>query len=601
MAKIKSSFIDRSIDFIFSNDERKWLLLILIIGIVLRFFVASNATPVADEVVHGTHAMGISSLRPLSTVTQCPLWFYLTDFAYNLFGISLFSARFLSFLFGSLSIILIYMITKLITDKKTALIAAFLLAVSTFHIGWLTVYMDEAMMFFILFAIYYFIKTYQEKGEISILSAVFLGIGIQIKIITFVFSVIFCLFILIILYNNYRKDRKLLRKNFKKAVIFALILLVSCLPLFAYNYFLYQSKGIVDLPFSLYFDINKEFYQGPGLAHENGFVLSSFPSTIYLIITAFFIRTDPILFFLAVLGIPLFYFEYKNRKIVFSFLATIFLFAFFFIAASVVLPNHYTSFSPFFAILGALFISYISKKTEKYISPNRLIKIVCIIMLILSVYQLYGAISSKSAYDKMRNFAVEEISNVDLVVVDGRIYRGSIAWMFNDKHYIESSIFSQLYTPPEPSGKMVIVKTWFVECAPDDCGWGTISQQADFNKSTEEMFAIFKNGSTLQKEILGGGDLKGIKGGEAIGELYFRVYAGNIQLDAAALPLVDQTHQIFFYPLRRNLNPQAAFDYYIVQGTWNQVLNVLAYAVLYFYIVTALVSILFVFYVLFKD
>ena len=97
--KKKIPFLDKVIDFIFSKDERKLLLLIFIFGLILRFIVTSNITPVADEMVHGVHAIGASKLAPLSTLTQGPIWFYLTDYAYRIFGVHLFTARFLSLLF----------------------------------------------------------------------------------------------------------------------------------------------------------------------------------------------------------------------------------------------------------------------------------------------------------------------------------------------------------------------------------------------------------------------------------------------------------------------------------------------------------------------
>src|SRR3989344_8148256 len=202
--EIKKSkpILDRTIDFIFSKDERKWLLLIFLLGLILRFIITSHNAPVADEMVHGSHALGISSLRPLSTITQGPIWFYLTDIAYRIFNVHLFSGRFLALLFGSLSILLIYLLAGLFFNKKTALISSFLFAVSPFHMLWARIYMDEFMAFFILLAAYLFIKDYKTKGYITPLSALFLGIGCLIKIIAGVFIVVFSLFLIFSVYKN---------------------------------------------------------------------------------------------------------------------------------------------------------------------------------------------------------------------------------------------------------------------------------------------------------------------------------------------------------------------------------------------------------------
>ena len=580
--------------------EKKWLVLIVLLGVLLRFIIASNVTPVADEMVHATHAMGIAALQPLSTLTQCPLWFYLTDFAYLLFDVTLFSSRFLAFFFGSLSIILTFMIGKLLFDTKKGVVAAFLLAISTFHIGWMTAYMDEAMMFFILFAIYYFIKEYKESGKISIIASIFLGIAIQIKIITFVFSVIFCLFIIFLLWENYKTDTKKFKINLKRAIIFALILLVSCIPLFVYNWFLYQEKGIVDLPFSLYFDINREYYQGPGLSHENGFVLANFPTTLYQIITSFFIRTDPVLFFLGLLGLPLVYREYKKNKFTIGFMVVISIFAFLFIAASVVLPNHFTSFCPFLALSGSLFLVFCTDKLKTKYPHVPFLKIILILCLLFSLYYLSNGLTTKSATDKMRGFAIESIGDKDLVVVDSRIYRGTIAWMFNDKHYLESATFPEVFNLQQNSQKKIPVTTWFIECVPDDCGWGTIKDQPDFNKSTEDLFDLFRNASTLKEIFEGGGDLSPIKGGERPGA-YYKVYQATLPLDAGIVSAVDQTHSMFFYEVRRNKHPEQAFDYYSIKGPMSKLAHALGYVVLYFYILLALLSPFYLAYIFKKE
>ena len=150
-------------DFVFSRDERKWLLLILILGVVLRVIVASNIPPVADEMVHGTHAIGVSKLAPLSTMTQGPVWFYLTDYAYRIFNVHLLTARFLSVVFGSLSIVLVYLIAGMLFNKRAGLVAAFLLAVSIFHITWAASYQDQTMMFFVLLALLLFHQKISEN------------------------------------------------------------------------------------------------------------------------------------------------------------------------------------------------------------------------------------------------------------------------------------------------------------------------------------------------------------------------------------------------------------------------------------------------------
>lgn len=603
MAEKKISFIDKALDFTLSKDSAKWILLILLIGFILRFLVASNATLVPDEAVHGTHAIGIISLNPLSTMTQCPIWFFLTDLAYTIFGVNFLGARFTAFFFGALSIVLVYLLVTLFSNKKTALVAAFLFAISPYHIGWLAIYMDQSMMFFILLAAYYFLKEYQDSKKISVISAVFLGIAILIKIIAAVFTLVFIGFILYILYKNYKNDKALFKINFKKAMLFAVILFLSVLPLLVYNYLLYNAKGLVDLPFAQYFNINREFYEGPGLAHGSGFFsFSAIINNIFAVFKEYFFKHDPLLFILAILGIPFFYQEYKKNKFPIAFLTIMFAFAFIFLILSIVLQTHYTSFCPLLAILGALSIVKMSEYFQKYVSPRKFITVICLVMLIFSVFYLWGSLTSKSGIDKMRTFAVDKVSDDDLVVVDSRIYRGYTAWMFNDKHYIDASQLSQVieYTKSLPNYQTRTVPVKFVECAIDDCGWGTISSQPELNTSMEGMTALFKNLSSNSQEIMGGG-VDMVKRGEIKGEPYFRVYYAHIELYPAIAQLVDQTHEFFFYPVRRNLNPEKAYDYYDVNGFFNNSINALAYLVLYSLLAIALVSPLIVFYNLIQN
>ena len=74
----KPSFIDKLVDFVFSDDKRKWLILIFLLGAILRFIVARNISALGDEMVHGPHAIGFLHSGLISTILHSSLWFYLT-------------------------------------------------------------------------------------------------------------------------------------------------------------------------------------------------------------------------------------------------------------------------------------------------------------------------------------------------------------------------------------------------------------------------------------------------------------------------------------------------------------------------------------------
>src|SRR3989344_8071919 len=137
-----NKILDSSINFIFSNNPLKWLLLITILGAFLRFLMARNVSALGDEMVHGPHAIGFLHSGLISTIAHSPLWFYLTDIFMRLLGVTVFSARFLSFFYGSLSILIVYLISSRIFTKKIGLISSFLLSVSYFSIRYTLMEMD---------------------------------------------------------------------------------------------------------------------------------------------------------------------------------------------------------------------------------------------------------------------------------------------------------------------------------------------------------------------------------------------------------------------------------------------------------------------------
>ncbi|MFC1685695.1 ArnT family glycosyltransferase [Nanoarchaeota archaeon] len=599
-SKTNEGFINKAIDFLFSSDKRKWVILILILGILLRFLVASHVPPVPDEVVHGSHALGISELKPLSVMTQGPVWFYLTDISYKIFGVHLFSARFLSIIFGSLSIILVYLLGSELFNRKVGLFASFLMAISPFHIHWTAVYMDQTMMFFILIGTYLFLKEYKSSGKISLLAALFLGIASLAKIITPLFDLVFAFFMLIILYKNYKLDKNLFKENLKRFFIFGLILLVCFMPVLAHNYFLFKEKQLVDLPFSMYLDINKEFYQGPGLAHEKGFQLPLIFSGVKTVFGHYFFEEDPFNLILGIFGIGLVYFSKINRKDLRKlFILGLILFPLPIIILSVLLQTHYTSFIPLFAIFGGISLFNLNKFLRKFSKGKYVLIILLLLMMIFSINQLGESLSSKSAVEKITSFS-EKIGDNNLVIVDSRIYTGYTSWMLSGKKYINANTFSQVMNSDQSSdSQKVNVHTFFIECVPDDCGWGTIKNQPELNESAENFVNLFSD-VNQRTDIFGGGSPKNRRY-ESKSTPYFRIYETQILMNPEILAQVENTHSFFFYDLPRDRNPTQAYDYYEVKGILDKTLNFFAYVVLFSMIFLAIISTIFPFYLIYKQ
>src|SRR3989344_382373 len=96
----------------FKSKVFLYLLLIIFVGFILRVIVASHLAPSADEAVYGTHAINFINSGQVSTQNQSPVWFFLADFFYKIFGISLFTARLTSVIFGIFTILVIYLLAK---------------------------------------------------------------------------------------------------------------------------------------------------------------------------------------------------------------------------------------------------------------------------------------------------------------------------------------------------------------------------------------------------------------------------------------------------------------------------------------------------------
>jgi len=579
----ENKIINKFVDFIFSKNNLKYLILLFIIGFILRVIVANNISPNADEMLHAPHAINFINSGKLQIMDQDPIWFFLTDLSYKIFGISMFSARFLSVLFGSLSILILYLIVKLLYNKKIALISSVLITFSSFHILMSLAEMDVTMIFFVLLSLYFFIKHLKEnENKDFILSTIFLGISILVKQISIMFIPA------LIIYYIYHKIKLKEKIDYKKILIFVLILFIISVPVLTFNYLLYKDKKLVDLQFSRFLGIAKETYK-PIEATIQPFKLDVlFSGNDPGIIKGglFFWQFDKLILILGILG---FLISIIIKRDFWFLMFLCFLFPFIFLSGTSLLEYHFIFGIPILAIFGALFIDFISNKLSKFkINSNLIISILLIFIIIFNFYFLIERnIFSKGEVTKMMEYN-KNIEKDSLVIVDSRIYRGRIVWMFNDQHFLESSYFPDfLNNIKNLEGEPKQIKTYFVECTTDDCGWGTISNQQGFNTSMEQIVDFFKKNSNHLKTI-----------STRDNEHYFDIYSKEFLLKDSVLDLADSTHEWFYYPLRYN---KESFDDYKTKNLFDKILDLLAHFILYIEVLFSLLTVIFLIYLVFKE
>jgi hypothetical protein len=117
----------------------------------------------------------------------------------------------------------------------------------------------------------------------------------------------------------------------------------------------------------------------------------------------------------------------------------------------------------------------------------------------------------------------------------------------------------------------------------------------------ENLAAQFKAATRMEEIKGGGGSIKGVRGEEVSGQPYYRVYTVNLPLNPGVLQLVKQTHNHFFYHIPRDENPEQQFDYYSVNGGTDNLINMLAYLVLYVMLFLSVVSMAVPFYLMHKE
>ncbi len=613
----KEDILSKLVDNIFSlKKETIYLFLIFLLGAILRLIAAINIQPNADELHFVTHAVNFYSTGRLVTFEQSAgLWFGFTSLMYNLIGYTQLASRIASILFGSFSIFLIYLISKEFFDEKTSLIAAFLLSIAPFHIRSTVAEMDVMAIFFTLLFVFFSIKAIKSERNIYFALS---GISIGLAIYTKVYPVLFLPSILLYFaYNKYKlKEKIITKKNIQLISILLAFTLVFCLPELIYNYSLYQEKGFLDLQFTKFLRLGEDkaaqYYSWLGNWNESAawsaFLIpktnkidsSGYPLSIVVLkqlqaVTPFIFYTSLLSLLLLVLKKNSLVKEYSKLFIL------LILFAFPFLASSIALVKHFLFFELFMIPLtGSLLVSFINRSKNKNLTTIFFITLFCISLFLLSrpttvFIQVFGMGRTAQIID----FRDKAINNIDLIVSDGRIYRGETFWGFYGKPFLEATVFLQLMNDQSKlPGKNITEQVYFVECVYDDCGWGTIKDQPEFNASMESLTDFFKKNGQLVDTIYEPNrenpylpPLYGKKA-EAV-----RIYKLALPMKSSIVEFAAQPKNWFMYDIGYEPK-EKQFDYYYPTTFFQYLLDLLAHLIVKLSLILAIISPLTILYLI---
>ena len=516
--------------------------------------------------------------------------------------------------------IVIYLLTKEFFDEKISLIAAFLLAIAPFHIQNTLAEMDVMAMFFSLLGLFLFVKAIKtEKKYYFYFSGIFLGLGIYTKVypLLFIPSLIF-----FFIYYNKKQNKKISKQNIKNISIFLIVVFIFTIPALTHNYLLYKDKGFMDLQFTrtLGFgkNISAQYYSWDhqfeakndwkGLILGNSTNSASKKPTLLSAID--FIRlSDPITFYLGIIGIIIVLFLRKNYRSYAVFFLFNILLILPFLASLILLPKHFIFLELLIIPLGALAAGELDIKISKIMKKTR-IKAILFILLLISLillglpnvpkifspntYNTYG----KSHMAQIIEFKDKNIPENALVVGDSRIYRGQINWAFQGRPYLEGMDFiAVLNNQDKLEGQQVPIETYFFECIPDDCGWGTVKNQPEFNKSMESLVDFFKENGQLIETI------SMPKEREPYYPLFtqenkeeiINIYKANIPIKESILPIASQPKEWFLYKIGY-LPKEEQFDYYEANNIFDKFLDKIAHWIVVLSVLLAFLSPIYVLY-----
>ncbi|MDP3729362.1 MAG: glycosyltransferase family 39 protein [bacterium] len=240
--------------------KKQVLLAILVLAFVLRVWNIGVQDFFGDEGVYAFRGVGYLDYLGTSFQTQpidwykdqaLPSWTHLSfhDFPplglliqhifFYVFGDSILVARLPAVILGTLSVLLIYGIVRMLFDESLALFSAFLFSIENVMV-WIfrTSLLEPTLLFFILLNIYFFFKFLEQHHRHWIWFGITLGCVALTKYTGIFLVPLYIVYILI--------EKRSLFKNWHLYAAGG-IAFVLLMPVIVYNIFLFQATGHFDL------------------------------------------------------------------------------------------------------------------------------------------------------------------------------------------------------------------------------------------------------------------------------------------------------------------------------------------------------------------
>lgn len=189
------------------NKDCFWLLSIVVVSVVLHFWELGKQSVWIDEMftLRNIECTWSEVIKTSVTVNNSPPLYYICNKLFcSVFGYSEIALRFLSALFATLSVVMLYFFTKEIFSKKIALLSAFLLAINPLALWFAHEARNYTMVVFLLLFSLLFALKYWKTKEIKHLLLFALS-AVMCTITSVQGMTIFPLCILFYFYSNREK------------------------------------------------------------------------------------------------------------------------------------------------------------------------------------------------------------------------------------------------------------------------------------------------------------------------------------------------------------------------------------------------------------